>query len=606
MDTYKKMTPSYNSEGREQNSRRTALQAIQKVKESIPSHLCQYIVDQYQTQYSSEDQAVWRYVLRQLKNYLQHHADDCYLEGLEKTGITVNEIPSIDEICIRLQEFGWSAVPVSGFIPPAAFMELQSLGILPIASDMRSIESILYTPAPDIVHEAAGHAPILVDQRFAEYLKSYAQVAKNALVSKQDLAQYEAIRELSDIKENPLSTPLEIEKAEEKLESINRSMSLVSEAALLGRMNWWTAEYGLIGDLSQPKIYGAGLLSSVGEAKNCLSENVEKIPLTVDCVDYSYDITEMQPQLFVAQSFDDLPQVLDQLADRLAYRRGGTYGMEKAIECETVNTAVLNSGLQISGIVDSVVKDEKDQIIYYRYSGPTQLCIQGKELPGHDKTYHGHGFSAPLGLVENFTACLSEATEDDLKKLGLKKDWPVKLTFASGIRLEGEMIDQTRVDGKLVLLSFTNCKVYKDDQILFDPSWGQFDMAIGKSIDSVFSGPADREAYGITDSFVKKTVPEKRVDPEKERLYQLYTAVRLMRKDNKIDGDQLVFILKELKQNFPNEWLIRLEMLELIARGWYDNDGMKKQLTEELEELKKDEKVQRIIEDGLAIAPQIF
>ena len=79
------------------------------------------------------------------------------------------------------------------------------MSILPIASDMRSVDHILYTPAPDIVHEAAGHAPILVDEKFASYLKSYAQVAKKAIISSEDLAQYEAIRDLRTLKK--IQTP---------------------------------------------------------------------------------------------------------------------------------------------------------------------------------------------------------------------------------------------------------------------------------------------------------------------------------------------------------------------------------------------------------------
>src|SRR5690606_19985716 len=129
---------------------------------------------------------------------------------------------------------------------------------------------------PDIVHEAAGHAPILVDPQFASYLKEYAQVSKKAVISSEDLAQYEAIRDLSDVKENPDSTPEGIAAAERKLNQVNASISHISEAALLGRMNWWTAEYGLIGDLENPKIFGAGLLSSVGESAECLSPKVKK------------------------------------------------------------------------------------------------------------------------------------------------------------------------------------------------------------------------------------------------------------------------------------------------------------------------------------------
>ncbi|MCK6596989.1 MAG: aromatic amino acid hydroxylase [Bdellovibrionaceae bacterium] len=282
--------------------------------ENLPQHLRKYIVEQDYSKYTPIDHAVWRFILRQLKKFLKVNAHECYLEGLEKTGITEDRIPSIAELSKNLEKFGWRALPVSGFIPPAAFMELQSLSVLPIASDMRSLEHLLYTPAPDIVHEAAGHAPILIHPEFSNYLKKYAQVAKKALISKEDLELYEAIRILSDIKENPHSNSEQIMEAEENLKFKSKSITHVSEASLLSRMNWWTAEYGLIGSLDKPKIFGAGLLSSVGESKWCLSDAVKKIPLSLDCLNYSYDITEPQPQLFVTPNFQTLTLVLEQMA----------------------------------------------------------------------------------------------------------------------------------------------------------------------------------------------------------------------------------------------------------------------------------------------------
>ena len=69
---------------------------IEKLKQSIPEHLKEFIVEQDQTKYTPMDHATWRYSLRQLKNFLGEKAHQCYLDGLEKTGITVEDIPSID------------------------------------------------------------------------------------------------------------------------------------------------------------------------------------------------------------------------------------------------------------------------------------------------------------------------------------------------------------------------------------------------------------------------------------------------------------------------------------------------------------------------------
>jgi phenylalanine-4-hydroxylase len=80
----------------------------------------------------------------------------------------------------RLGRVGWAAVAVRGFIPPAVFTELQSRRVLAIAADVRTHEHIEYTPAPDIVHESAGHAPFIADPRYAEYLQRCGEVGFRA------------------------------------------------------------------------------------------------------------------------------------------------------------------------------------------------------------------------------------------------------------------------------------------------------------------------------------------------------------------------------------------------------------------------------------------
>lgn len=531
----------------------------------IPPHLKQYIVDQDYSRYTPVDQATWRFILRQLKSFLTVNAHESYVGGLAKTGISVDSIPHIDVMCEKLQEFGWTAVPVSGFIPPAAFMELQSLSLLPIACDMRSVDHILYTPAPDIVHEAAGHAPILADSEFAGYLKEYAQVAKKAIISSEDLAQYEAIRDLSDIKENPASTAQEIAEAEKRLQEVNNSISHISEAALLGRMNWWTAEYGLVGDVNSPKIFGAGILSSVGEARGCLSKNVKKIPLTVDCVDVSYDITEQQPQLFVAKSFADLSKVLHQLEERLAFKKGGVEGMRIAQRAATVNTVELNSGLQISGKLAEIVTSTSGEALYYKFAGPVQLSENGAQLKGHGKDYHAEGFSSPLGLLRGSTKCLSEYAASDLKSDGIAIGSTATLNFESGVIVTGLVKSLTYSQSKkLMLIAFENATVKKGDTVFFDPAWGTFDMAVGSRVVSVFGGPADRANYGLIDSFVQKTIPRKKYSTEELLKHSLYQSLRDLREGKMAKvPTALEAIVDSLKKSFPNEWLAFVEALEI-------------------------------------------
>ncbi|MEE4202578.1 MAG: aromatic amino acid hydroxylase, partial [Halieaceae bacterium] len=287
---------------------------------SLPSHLQPFVAEQdHASQYTARDHAVWRFLMRRLRAQLSETAHPVYLEGLTRTGISTDHIPSIDEMNQCLQQLGWQAVVVDGFIPPAIFMEFQARRILVIALDMRSLEHVLYTPAPDIVHESAGHAPFLVDIDYAEFLQRFGEVGMRAIANQHDHDLYEAVRRLSIIKESPEATAQEIEEAEAHLNQLAAMDVEPSEAALLTRLHWWTVEYGLVGSVDDYRLFGAGLLSSLGESRHCLDDQrVKKIPLTVDAVNQPYDITTEQPQLFVTPSCRHLSQVLEEFAAGMA------------------------------------------------------------------------------------------------------------------------------------------------------------------------------------------------------------------------------------------------------------------------------------------------
>src|SRR4029079_3283995 len=215
-------------------------------------------------------------------------------------------IPRIEEMNDILAKIGWGAGGVEGFIAPAALMEVQAYKVVEIACDMRQIHPIEDTPAPDIVHEAAGHAPIIVDREYSKYLQRFGEVGAKAMQSRKDFELYEAIRHLSILKELPNSDPKEVEEATREVERRQKNLGEPSEMALLSRLHWWTVEYGLIGTLENPKIYGAGLLSALGESVWCLEAAVKKIPYSIDAMNQPFDITTKQPQLFVCRDFKHL------------------------------------------------------------------------------------------------------------------------------------------------------------------------------------------------------------------------------------------------------------------------------------------------------------
>lgn len=571
----------------------------------LPVHLQRYAVDQTEREYTSVDHAVWRFILRQLQSFLKTHAHPAYLEGMAKTGIEIEQIPSIANISAHLSKFGWRAIPVSGFIPPAAFMELQAMSILPVAMDIRSLDHLLYTPAPDIVHEAAGHAPLLADPEYSDYLKQYSQIARKAILSKHDMEVYSAIRELSDLKENPMSTMPQLLAAEQKLLKLNEKKTTPSEATWLSRMNWWTAEYGLIGDLQNPRIFGAGLLSSVGEARWCLSDHVKKIPISIDCINYSYDITEPQPHLFVTPSFEKLVFVLDELSERMAYKIGGLEGVERAIAAQTVNTVVLNSGLQISGQCTEVLTVD-DDIAYLKFTGPSQLSVNNEQFPGHGTDYHKDGFGTAVGFLKAFPRrCPSTFGDKEWDSLNVKPKGKIRLDFESGLVVTGEFNGRFVKDGKSILLSLENAEARLSGRVLFDPSWGVLDLALGSSVTSVFGGPADRALYGQTDDFKPSRVPAPVYTAHDVLRQKYYSEVRSLRESQKSQGE-LSAALKALYQlqdeNFSQDWLFVLELFELeYHRG--NDPALAKQLRSRLEEMiKANPVVADVVRDGLELA----
>ena len=536
----------------------------------VPAHLRKYIVPQNYKKYSSEDQAVWRFIMKGILYNLSRYGYKGSLEGLKKTGIYPDQIPKIKNIDKKLQKFGWRAACISGFIPPRAFMEFHLHKVLPIASELRTIQHIFYTPAPDIVHEAVGHAPFLTNPTFSKFLSSYAKIVLKSISSSEDMEKYKAIRDLSDLKENPKSTPREIKKQEQKLKSIIKNISHVSEASYLSRLVWWTSEYGLMAPLKNPKIYGAGLISSIGEALH--TQKVKKLKLSSNCINYPFDITDFQPQLFVARDFKHLLEVLQKVSKRLAVYRGGLYALNQALQSKTLNTVVLDSGLQISGCLTKI-KQTKTDPIFLKFTGPVQLSFKDKQIAGHGVNYHKEGYSSPLNFLTQNKKAFHLWTTKDLKKEGLKIDSNVNMRFQGGIQLKGRLKRELRQQGQLLILTFTNCLITdRENNLLYHPSWGAFDLAVGKKVISVFSGPADRSAYKLKDDFEPSKLPQKRVSVKQKKVFALYTKSKQIKNLQKLKQ----FIKEIKKQKEP--WLLFLELLNTVK----DKADLKKQVLSQL------------------------
>lgn len=577
---------------------------MNEVLEKLPHHLMSLVIEQPYNSYTARDHAVWRYVMRQNVRFLSKVAHGSYIDGLRKTGISIDSIPHMYGMNRILKEIGWAAVAVDGFIPPAAFMEFQAYNVLVIAADIRPADQIEYTPAPDIIHEAAGHAPIIADDEYSAYLKFFGQIGSKAFSSVRDYELYEAVRHLSILKADPKSTPEEIKEAEEHLAYIDSTMGEPSEMARIRNLHWWTVEYGLIGSLESPKIYGAGLLSSIGESYNCMQPHVKKLPYNIKAADYNFDITTQQPQLFVTPDFRHLSDVLNEFADTMALRKGGVTGVQKAENSGVTATVVLDSGIQISGTFRECIYDN-ETVVYIRTKGESALAYNNKELAGHGKTYHKDGFGTPVGKLADSDKQLFSMTAEELEAIGINEGRNNEIRFKSGVTVTGHLTGIRRAEGKNLIFSFHDCKVTYRDQVLFDPSWGRYDMAVGDKVVSAYPGPADADAFQLTYKAPQETT-HKIVYSEKDKaLHTMYARVREIREKQlpALNGlsDEISEIWNQVKSEYNTEWLIMLELLELVT-GHTESIGIAEDISNHLSQLKtKNPSLTKLIEDGVAL-----
>ncbi|MGC3943123.1 MAG: aromatic amino acid hydroxylase [Chryseolinea sp.] len=581
---------------------------LNEVTSRLPKHLLQFVVDQPYNAYTPIDQAVWRYVMRRNCKHLRKIAHASYLHGLEVTGVEIDRIPTMYGMNRILKEIGWAAVAVDGFIPPGAFMEFTQYNVLVIAADIRTIEHIEYTPAPDIIHESAGHAPILAVPEFAAYLCAIGEAGAKAFSSRKDVELYEAIRHLSIIKEDPATKDDEVAAAESDIERIQQNMGAPSEMAQIRNLHWWTVEYGLIGTLTDFKLYGAGLLSSIGEAISCLKDDVKKLPYTLDAMNCNYDITKPQPQLFVTPDFKHLMNVLEEFKQQMAWKLGGLAGISRAIESQQTSTLAFSSGLQATGTL-SDAEVEGNEPIFVRSEGAAAFSYNDEELPGFNKEQLPDGFAVPIGKIKcnspgrsaNEQDLLELETLDDkeLSEHGIKINANATIRFQSGIVVKGLVQNFVRnKEGKLMVIVFAHAKVEHQGKILVERS--AYFMAVGASIISAFAGAADVDAFEPLASVPREKMHKIVHTDAALRLQKLYGEVRTMRETTP-DASRLTRIYQTLQQEFKSDWLLSLEILELLeTRGiaWETAQEIRAYLQQKATE---DKALTQLIQNGLTL-----
>jgi phenylalanine-4-hydroxylase len=248
----------------------------------------------------------------------------------------------------------------------------------------------------------------------------------------------------------------------------------------------------------------------------------------------------------------------------MAFRVGGVYGLQKAIESKNTCTAVYSSGLQVSGTFTDYILNDNKEPVFIRTTGPTALAVDNRQIKGHGKIYHSHGFSSPVGKLKGHAMPLENLSITDLNYFGIEEGKETTLNFESGITVNGTIKNIMASDKKIQLITFEDCTIKdKDGKLLFDQTWGVYDMAVGEKIVSVFCGAADKTAFAEALYKSKAETHHPEYDYNTRELHQLYQQVR-NRRQNGGDFGFLGNVWLRLQKNHHDDWLCALEILEIL------------------------------------------
>ena len=287
----------------------------------------------------------------------------------------------------------------------------------------------------------------------------------------------------------------------------------------------------------------------------------------------------------------------------MAVRTGGPAAVRKLIDSSALGTIELSTGLQISGVFTRVIEHE-GKSAYIQTTGKTALSYREKELVGHGTSTHGDGFGSPIGRLKGINLTIEDMSPRDLRAYDVYEEEKIVLEFEGGITVSGEIITGSRnLQGQIILISFKNCTVKHDDEILFRPEWGIYDMAVGKKIVSAFSGPADVKSFDMITHIPASTTIKAQESTKKRNLENLYQGVRNIR-EGKSEVISLIQIFSEVELNHPLDWLLSLEIAEILTETNSD-PGLLKKVLIHLEKLQNDRpKISHLISNGLSMMHQ--
>ena len=226
--------------------------------------------------YSVADHHTWSVLFNRQLEKTKKVAYANFHTGLSGLDFQPHRIPDFNLINKKLEMLtGWQIYAVPGLIDNRFFFEKMLHRQFGATTWMRKPEQLDYLEEPDMFHDVFGHIPLLTDPVICDFLHGLAGIA-----AKQAYA-----------------APV---------------------IEMLARLYWYTIEFGLVKEAGELKIYGAGILSSIGETDFCRSEKANRVPFDIETIIASPVIKDkFQDCYFVLDSMQQLPDSLLIISEKI-------------------------------------------------------------------------------------------------------------------------------------------------------------------------------------------------------------------------------------------------------------------------------------------------
>lgn len=230
------------------------------------------LLQQEYDQYTKVDHEVWSILYKRQYDKVADVAYAKFKWGLDQLQFNAQKIPDFKDVNKTLKVLtGWQIYAVPGLISNADFFNKMYTREFGTTTWIRKMEELDYLEEPDMFHDVFGHIPLLADSRITSFLYELAALAVKHL-DKEDVIE------------------------------------------AIARLYWYTIEFGLVRENNQTKIYGAGILSSIGETEFSLSPSAVHIPFQLkEIINTPYIKDRFQEKYFVLEDMNQLAEAAIEL-----------------------------------------------------------------------------------------------------------------------------------------------------------------------------------------------------------------------------------------------------------------------------------------------------